>query len=108
MAVAVIKERVENVAKLLREPGNDSRQPALHMLEGIIRDCMTFAVPENIISTLLEAFYSIELEDSTAADSFGYKAPREVGETGRPKFRITESQLLFFVGRYRFKAFSSL
>ena len=86
MAFAVIKERV---ARLLCESKNNNLQHALYMLEGIIRDCMIFDVPENIISILLEAIYSIE--DSTATDSSSYQASSEVGETGRPKFRITES-----------------
>ena len=50
---------------------------------------MIFDVPENIISILLEAIYSIE--DSAATDSSSYQASSEICETGRQKFRITES-----------------
>ena len=99
MALTSIRERITNLATILS--GTESNQQlSLYMLEGIIRDCMTYDVNENVISLLLEAYYSVEGQSNISSNSTSgeYKAPSEVNVAGIPKFTVTEPQLLFFVG----------
>lgn len=102
MAVPFIKDCITAVLNNIEKVEGYNHAHIVYMLDEICRDCVDFGIQEDVTSRVLEAYavFKCQQDYKEASSCSQYQAPVCVtGAVGRPRLDVTESQLLFFIGK---------